>query len=367
MKSSIPILGFFSGIKDHRLDRKKEHHLVDIIAITISSVICGAENWNEIEMYGKIREPWYRTFLDLPNGIPSHDTFNRFFAQLDPLAFEACFKEWVSSLADSTPGQLVSIDGKTIRGSKLLGPKSAIHMVSAWASDNNLVLGQLKVTDKSNEITAIPRLLEALFLENSLVSIDAMGCQRNIAAAILDKKADYLLAVKENQKELYRDIADTFRFSKPAEVIRDIDVGHGRVETRKCTIVNDLSHIENRDDWRGLKTLVKLESERHIKSSGKKETSIRYYISSKVASSVYFQQNIRSHWAIENKLHWMLDVVFHEDQSRKRAGNAAQNFSLINKIALTLLRNETSAKIGVKGRRLLAGWDNDFLLKVLKF
>jgi predicted transposase YbfD/YdcC len=367
MKDNASILGFFSGIKDHRLDRKKEHHLIDIIAITISSVICGAENWNEVEMYGKVREPWYRTFLKLPNGIPSHDTFNRFFAQLDPLAFETCFKQWVASLIDITQVSLVNIDGKTIRGSKGKEPKSAIHMVSAWASDNNIVLGQLKITDKSNEITAIPKLLEALFLANSLVSIDAMGCQRNIAAAILDKKADYLLAVKENQKELYRDIEDTFRFSKPVEVISDIDVGHGRVQTRKCTVVADLGHIQNSANWKGLKTLVKLESERYFKATDKKETSIRYYISSKADSADYFQRNIRSHWAIENKLHWMLDVVFHEDQSRKRAGNAAQNFSLINKIALTLLRNETSVKIGVKGRRLLAGWDNNFLLKILQF
>lgn len=367
MKNNIPIAAFFSGIKDHRLDRKKEHHLVDIITITISSVICGAENWNDIEMYGKVREPWYKTFLDLPNGIPSHDTFNRFFAQLDPLAFETCFKQWVASLTGITQGRLVSIDGKTIRGSKTNGPKSAIHMVSAWASDNNVVLGQLKVNDKSNEITAIPRLLEALFLENSLVSIDAMGCQRNIAAAVLDKKADYLPAVKENQKELYRDIIDTFRFSKSMEAVQDIDTGHGRVETRKCTIVHELSHMADKDEWKGLKTLIRLESERFIKSTGKQETAIRYYISSKTASADYFQQNIRSHWAIENKLHWMLDVVFHEDINRKRAGNAAQNFSLVNKIALTLLRNETSVKIGVKGRRLLAGWDSNFLLKVLNF
>lgn len=367
MKNKASILGFFSGIKDHRLDRKKEHQLIDIIAITISSVICGAENWNEVEMYGKVREPWYRTFLELPNGIPSHDTFNRFFAQLDPLAFETCFKQWVASLVDIAQVSLVSIDGKTIRGSKQKGPRSAIHMVSAWANDNNTVLGQLKVTDKSNEITAIPKLLEALFLENSLVSIDAMGCQRNIAAAVLAKKADYLLAVKEDQKELYRNIEDTFRFSKPVGVISDIDAGHGRVETRKCTVVTDLSHIEDWDNWKGLRTLVKLESERYIKATGKKETSTRYYISSKAAAADYFQRNIRSHWAIENKLHWMLDVVFHEDQSRKRAGNAAQNFSLINKIALSILRNETSVKIGVKGRRLLAGWDNSFLLKVLNF
>jgi len=367
MKNNSSILSFFSGIKDHRLDRKKEHHLIDIIAIAISSVICGAENWNEVEMYGKVREPWYRAFLELPNGIPSHDTFNRFFAQLDPLAFETCFKQWVASLVDITQVSLVGIDGKTIRGPRQNGPKSAIHMASAWASDHNAVLGQLKVTDKSNEITAIPKLLDALFLGDSLVSIDAMGCQRNIAAAIVAKKADYLLAVKENQKELYRDIEDTFRFSKPVEVISDIDAGHGRVETRKCTVVTDLSHIENGENWKGLKSLVKLESERHIKATGKTETSTRYYISSKAATADYFQQNIRPHWAIENKPHWMLDVIFHEDQSRKRAGNAAQNFSLINKIALSILRNETSVKIGVKGRRLLAGWDNNFLLKILKF
>lgn len=357
---------YFSTMKDHRLDRKKKHDMLDIVVITIAAVLCGAEDWYEIEEFGEIRQPWLKTFLRLENGIPCHDTFNRFFAKLDPVSFELCFTTWVNSLEGVTKEQLISIDGKTIRGARQDGKKSPVHMVSAWASENELTLGQLRVYEKSNEITAIPELLASIFIENCLVSIDAMGCQHVIADTIVDKGGDYLLAVKDNQKELHQNLLDSFRFFQ-SEDYTDTDTGHGRVETRKCSIIKNLGHISRQADWSKLTTLVRIESERFIKASGKSETQTRYYISSKNESAAYFQKNVRAHWGIENKLHWVLDVAFHEDQSRKRAGNAAQNFSLINKIALTLLKTDQASKRGIKNKRKKAGWNQDYMIELLKF
>ncbi|MEJ7780193.1 MAG: ISAs1 family transposase [Daejeonella sp.] len=367
MNKRSKILSYFSTMEDHRLDRKKKHDMLDIIAITIAAVLCGADDWYDIEDFAEIQEPWLKTFLTLENGIPSHDTFNRFFAKLDPRSFESCFADWVSSLEGITKEQLISIDGKTIRGAKENGKKSPVHIVSAWSSENEITLGQLRVYEKSNEITAIPALLGSIFLENCLVSIDAMGCQHTIVDAILDKDCEYLLAVKENQKELHQNLLDSFRFFKPDDIFTDIDTGHGRVETRKCTVIKDLGHISRETEWRKLTSLIRIESERFIKVSGKTETQTRYYISSSNETAGYFQKNIRSHWGIENKLHWMLDVVFNEDKSRKRAGNAAQNFSLVTKIALRLLKNDQSSKRSVKTRRKRAGWNRDYLIKILNF
>lgn len=367
MNKKSGISAYFSTMKDHRLDRKKKHDMLDIIAITIAAVVCGAEDWYEIEEFAVINESWFKTFLRLENGIPSHDTINRFFANMDPATFESCFTSWINSLEGITREQLVSIDGKTIRGAKQNGKKSPVHMVSAWADKNELVLGQLRVDEKSNEITAVPDLLKALFIKDCLVSADAMSCQHTIADAIVKKECDYLLAVKGNQSELQQDVLDSFRFFKPEDIATDTDTGHGRVETRKCTIIKDLGHITKKEEWANLTTLIRIESERFFKVSEKKETETRYYISSKNESAAYFQKNIRSHWGIENKLHWMLDVIFHEDQSRKRAGNAAQNFSLVNKIALTLLKKDISSSRSIKIKRKRAGWDRDFLIKVLNF
>jgi predicted transposase YbfD/YdcC len=367
MNKKPGISTYFSTMKDHRLDRRKKHDMLDIIAITIAAVVCGAEDWYEIEEFAIANQTWFETFLTLENGLPSHDTINRFFANMDPKAFESCFTDWIRSLEGITTGQLVGIDGKTIRGAKENGKKSPVHMVSAWAGDSELVLGQLKVNEKSNEITAIPELLKSLFLEDCLVSVDAMGCQHAIADVIVDKGCDYLLAVKGNQGGLEENVVDSFRFFKPDTIDTDTDIGHGRVETRKCAVISDLGHIIQKEKWANLSTLVRIESERYSKSTQKTETETRYYISSKDENAVYFQKNVRSHWGIENKLHWTLDVVFHEDQSRKRAGNAAQNFSLVNKIALTLLRKETSSKRSVKIKRKKAGWDREYLLKVLNF
>ncbi len=329
-------------------------------------MICGADNWNEMENYAHSKEAFLRSFLDLPNGIPSHDTFNRVFSNIDSEQFETCFIEWVSTLADLQPREIIAIDGETIKGAKSGGKKSPVHMVSAWANENNLVLRQVKVSNKSNEITAIPKLLEVLALKDTVVTIDAMGCQTNIAKEIIKKDADYILAVKGNQEQLYQDIKDEFRFAKNVSVDLLESLDHGRIETRKCSIITNFQFIENTDKWKNLKTIIRIESIREFKNSEKpKEQAVRYYISSLKAEPQDFQKAIRSHWNIENKLHWTLDVAFSEDASRKRANNASQNFSILNKIALNLLKNEKTSKIGVKGRRLKAGWDNHYLIKVL--
>ena len=329
-------------------------------------MICGADSWNEMENYARSKEDFLRSFLDLPNGIPSHDTFNRVFSNIDSNHFEACFIEWVSILAQLKPKEIIAIDGKTIRGAKASGKKSPVHMVSAWANDNNMVLGQVKVTEKSNEITAIPKLLEVLSIKDTIVTIDAMGCQTDIAEKIIKKQADYILAVKGNQEQLYQDIEDEFRFGKQIQTHLSEELDHGRIETRRCSIITDFKFIADSNKWKNLTTVIKIESIREFKNSNKLvEKATRHYISSLDAKPEDFQNAIRSHWGIENKLHWTLDVAFSEDASRKRNQNAAQNFSILNKIALNLLKNEKSSKFGVKSRRLNAGWDNHYLIKVL--
>jgi predicted transposase YbfD/YdcC len=363
MKSPID---YFAQTKDPRIERNKEHLLEDIIFITIASVICGAETWNDIEAYGKQKKEWLRCYLKLPHGIPSHDTFNRVFAAIDPVEFETCFLNWIKAVAELTDGAVVSIDGKTIRGSKKKESKSAIHMVSAWANANQLALGQVKVDEKSNEITAIPKLLEILALKGCIITIDAMGCQRAIVDKIVSKEADYVIAVKGNQGLLEEEIKDTIHFCKPFSVWDDTDVGHGRVETRKCSVYTDFSHMENPCQWNKMQCVVKIESTRYIKATGVEQTENRFFITSLEPDAEKIARSIRSHWGIENNLHWLLDVAFHEDKSRKREGYAAQNFSIINRIALNLINNEKSKKRSVKGKRLDAGWNNDYLIKILK-
>ena len=353
-------------IDDPRRKLTRLHDLNDILLIGIIAVICGADTWNEIEQYAREKEEFLRTFLNLPNGIPSHDTFNRVFSAIDSNQFEACFLEWVMSFTKLIDKEVVAIDGKAIKGAKSHGKKSPIHMVSAWASANNVVLGQEKVSEKSNEITAIPKLLEVLLLKGCIVTIDAMGCQTDIASKIVEKDAAYILAVKENQKQLYLDIKDEFRFAKNLRTALSEDTGHGRIETRKCSIITDFNHIENPERWEQLRTIIRIESRREFKNSNKPtQTATRYYISNLEANPEDFQKAVRSHWGIENKLHWALDVAFSEDASRKRTGNSAQNFSILNKIALNLLRKDTKSKVGVKSRRLKAAWSNNYLMKIL--
>ncbi len=358
-------LKYFSELRDPRIERNREHVLEEILLIAIAAVLSGAESWNDIADYGEDKLEWLKTFLTLPSGIPSHDTFNRVFAALDPEEMERGFVAWVSSIARLTAGEVVAIDGKTLCGTRETGKKRLVHMVSAWAEGNGLVLGQRKVDEKSNEITAIPKLLHALELAGTVVTIDAMGCQREIAGLIVAKKADYVLAVKENQGLLAEQVRDSFLLLESASVAEEIDCGHGRVEQRKCSVVADLSLIEKTSEWASLQGLVRIDSERYHKVSGKIEREIRYYITSLRPDAARLNTVIRQHWGIENKLHWVLDVGFGEDLDRKRAGHAAQNFLLLNRIALNLLKQEITFKRGIRSKRLKAARNHPYLLKLL--
>jgi predicted transposase YbfD/YdcC len=352
-------------LRDPRVERNREHLLEEVLLIAIAAVLSGAESWNDIADYGKAKLLWLKTFLALPAGIPSHDTFNRVFAALDPEELEKGFVAWVGSIAKLTAGEVVAIDGKALCGTREPGTKAIVHMVSAWAEGNGLVLGQRKVDEKSNEITAIPKLLDALALSGTVVTIDAMGCQRSIAAKIVEKKADYILAVKENQGGLLNGIRDSFRMLEADAVQEEIDCGHGRIESRRCSVLADLSLVEKAVEWPSLQGLVRIEAERHHKATGKTERETRFYITSLKRDAARLNRAIRQHWGIENKLHWVLDVGFGEDLSRKRAGHSAQNFSLLNRIALNILKQDKSSKRGIKGKRLNAAWDRPYLLKLL--
>lgn len=354
-------------MEDFRLNRKKEHLLIDIISIAVAATLCGCSGYDEIEDFGLVRLDWLKTFLELPNGIPSHDTFNRVFSKMDPIKFEECFRNWVNSMSGPHKEQLLCIDGKTIRGAKANGQKSLIHMVSVWASESNLVFGQYKVDEKSNEITAIPEIINSIFIKDCLVSIDAMGCQEAIARTIIDRKGDYILGVKNNQQTLYEDIEDSFLFYKPIDIDVSQDVGHGRVEKRTCSIITNKGHITQLEKWQNLTVLIKIESERYFKVNQKTENSVRYYIASRLESASFYQENIRNHWGIENKLHWTLDVVFKEDSLRKRAGHAAQNFSIINKIAINIARNEKTKTCSINRKRRFAAMDLNYLEVLMKF
>ena len=365
----LSIMEHFGKISDPRIDRKKLHSLHDIFFITIAAVICGADDWDDIADWGNIKLEWLKTKLELPNGIPSHDTFNRVFSLLDPEELQQCFTNWVQSIASITEGQVISLDGKRLCNSGENGEKSIIHMVSAWSNANTMVLGQKKVNDKSNEITAIPALLDVLSIEGCMVTIDAMGCQRTIAEKIIEKKADYILAVKDNQKFLHDDLKEAFGTSK--EIQQDIqqNIGHGRIEKRTCKVIKDINWVCNNEEWKNLATLICVESERIFKATGVTEKHTRYYISSKTADAQLFNGAIREHWGIENKLHWSLDMSFGEDNSSKRAGHAAENFSFISKIALNLLKqyddHKGKKKKSIKTKRKKAGWDDDYLAVIL--
>ncbi len=367
MKKDNTLNSIFSQIEDPRNHINKLHLLNDIIFIGITAVICGAETWSQMVTFAKSKESFLKSFLDLPNGIPSEDTINRVFSAIDSDKFEHCFIDWKNTVSTLVKGQVIAIDDKTLKGAKSNGLKSSpIHMVSAWAHDKNLVLGQVKVNEKSNAITAIPELLKILSIEESIITIDAMECQTKIADQIIECDADYILAVRGNQEELLEQIIDEFRFSKTMKTNRTVDCDHGRIETRTCAIVTEFTELKLAHKWKNLKTIIRIQSKREFKNSNKTtETSTRYYISSLDATAADFQKAIRSHWSIENKLHWTLDVAFGEDASRKRKGNAAQNYSILLKIALNLIKNEKSAKQSVKTKRLRAAWDNDFLLKIL--
>ena len=367
MNVNNELVSIFGSIQDPRSHINQLHNLVDILLIGIIAVICGAETWKQMIEFANSKEGFLRKFLELPNGIPSEDTINRMFSSIDSSQFETCFIDWVNSISTLSKGQVIAIDGKTLRGAKANGKKSPVHMVSAWADKSNLVLGQIRVNEKSNEITAIPELLDTLLIQGNIITIDAMGTQTNIADKIIKNGADYILAVKGNQETLLEEIKDEFRFSKSIETETDIDLGHGRIETRKCSVISNFKFINNTDNkWNKLNQIIKIESIREFKNSDKAtERATRYYISSLEDTAVNYQSHIRSHWGVENKLHWTLDVAFSEDASRKRNGNAAQNYSILLKIALNLLRNEKTEKQGIAGKRLKAGWNESYLLKIL--
>lgn len=358
----------FSVLKDYRREKSIEYPMIEILTISLCAIICGAESWNEIEMFGRTKQAWLKRIIKMENGCPTHDTINRFFSNIDPVELERCFVDWISSIGSIKAGDIISLDGKTIRGAKEHGRKSFIHMVSAWANQSGLSFGQVKVDEKSNEITAIPKLLEVLDIEGCFVTIDAMGCQTEIARQIDDDKdAYYVLAVKENQKDLFLNIEESFRFLSSTSTSENIDAGHGRVETRKCSVINDMSLIESPEKWKNLKSLIKIESERYIKTSGNTESSVRYYISNSDVDAKRFNDIVRNHWAVENNLHWQLDVTFNEDKQRKRHKNAAQNFSLFNKIALVLLKNENAKKKSIRLKRFEAAINAEYLEKIIGY
>ena len=354
----------FSGLNDPRIKRNKKHLLLDIVILTIIAVLCGAESWDSIELFGKTKLGFLKTFLNLPNGIPSHDTINRVFSMLNPKKFEKLFAQWAASLKDKDIDlELIAIDGKTARGSKdTFHDQPPIHLVNAWAGHNGLVLGQCKSEGKSNEINTIPLLLEILDIEGCIVTIDAMGTQTKIAEAIVGGKGDYILALKGNQKGLREETESIFRVQQPVSIHEVTEKGHGRIETRKCEVINDLEFLHGKEKWEGLSSIVRITTERVVRD--KTEHEARYYISSLDTSADRFNQYIRMHWGVENSLHWTLDMTFGEDSQRKRIGMAAQNFALVNKIALNILKKDSS-KGSLKSKRLRAGWDNKFLLKLI--
>lgn len=368
--SSIAIKKHFARLKDPRSNRRKRHQLLDIVLIAICAVICGCNSWPTIALFAKKRLSWLRTFLELPNGAPSHDTFERVFAALDPQAFGHCFRAWMQALAQTLDVQQIAIDGKTLRGSGQAAKLGPLHLVSAWATAQHLTLGQVAVADKSNEITAIPKLLELLELNGALVTIDAMGCQKEIAKKIVAGGGDYVLTVKDNQPNLLDDIAERF-----AEAL-DIDFaglahdsyqtkekGHGRQETRCYHVLYEVDGLRNQEAWPKLSVLGMCFSERTVGTQTSME--VRYFIGSRKASARIYGHALRQHWRIENNLHWQLDVTFNEDNNRVRQRNAAENLALVRRVALSLLKQHPS-KQSMACKQLEAALDSDFLEEILR-
>lgn len=363
----------FGDIYDARVQGRCSYSLIEILSIAICATIAGSETWTDIETFGRSKEQWLRQFLELKNGIPSHDTFADVFAMIDGDEFQRSFVRWVESVFTVTGGQVVAIDGKTARRShdKETG-KEAIHMVSAWAKASGIVLGQRKVDDKSNEITAIPELLDLLSITGCIVTIDAMGCQKKIAQKIRDKKADYVLSVKENQGNLHRDIDDWFAYADKVgfkdiqyDYHKDVSKGHGRLEIRECHVIADpvaFDYIRHYEGWVDLKSIVRVKRERRLTDKIQQETA--YYISSLDADAQNILDATRSHWSIENSLHWVMDVTFREDEMRTRKGNSSQNLVVLRHIALNILKKDPS-KGSLKQKRYKAALDHTFLEKLL--
>jgi len=374
------LIEYYKDLPDPRVDRTKAHDLVDILVIAICALLCGAETFNDMEDFGQAKQEWFKTFLKLRNGIPSHDTFNRVFAALDPQAFLDCFLRWTQSLRQAVAQEIVALDGKALR--RAMNKKGKIkYVVSAWAESNNLVLGQLKVEEKSNEITAVPQLLRVLELTGCIVTIDAMGCQKKIAQEIIEADADYVLALKGNQETVHEEVKSFLDASleekkkhrpkgalMPKEVSRmqeleTVEKDHGRFEIRRYYQSDCMDWFADQAKWEGLRSVGMAESIREI--DGKTRVERRYYLSSLKLNVATFARAVRGHWGVENKVHWSMDVCFREDQSRARTGYAAENLATLRRLALNLLKREKTKKRGIKGKQLNAGWDHAYLLRLL--
>ena len=373
MSTNIPrsLFDYFVVIEDTRDEKKRRHLLIDVMVIAITAVICGADGWTQVEAFGKAKEEWFRRFLELPNGIPSHDTFGRVFSVLSPEVFAARFREWVASVREVCGEDIIAIDGKSLRRShcrkKGLGP---LHMVSAWSAANGLVLAQQATEAKSNEITAIPKVLEMLELKGCIVTIDAMGCQKAIVKDIVAQGGDYALALKGNQSTLAQAVEELFIDADAADYAgwsmdsyETIDRGHGRVERRRYVTLTAMDKIPQAADWEKLNMVGMVQSERHVKDKTTAET--RFYIGSIGGDAQRFAWAARNHWGIENGLHWCLDIAFREDESRIRDRQAANNLAVMRHIALNLLKKDTTIQGGIKTKRLVAGWDEDSLANLL--
>ncbi len=364
------ILDHFAEMTDPREDNRW-HKLLDIIAIVICSSICGADKWDDVEEFGKAKYDWLNTFLDLGHGIPSSDTYRRVFARLDPQVFNKCFFSWIKAINPKCKNEIISIDGKTCRHSyDTANDKSAIHVVSAWANKAGLTLGQVKVNEKSNEITAIPELIDALDVENSIITIDAMGTQKKIVSKIVKKKADYIIALKGNQGTLKDDVelyfnetSDSDLKKKPFSYYSTFNNDHGRIENREYWATEDIDWLSMKNDWEGLRSICMVKSK--ITEKNKTSSETRFFISSLIPDASVIGKGIRAHWGIENSLHWVLDMAFREDECRKRIDNSAENFAILRHITLNLLKQEKTCKRSIAGKRLLAGWNVKYLEKIL--
>ncbi len=372
LKPKITIADHFGEMEDPRVEWSIQHKLIDIITIAICAVICGADTWVDMETYGLAKKDWLGQFLELANGIPSHDTFARVFTRLDPEQFQQSFLSWAKSISNVTQGEVIAIDGKTLRHSyDRSQEKSAIQMVSAWATNNRLVLGQVKVDKKSNEIKAIPELIKVLSLRGCIVTIDAIGCQKEIVKLIAGQQADYVITLKKNQGSLYKRVEALFSEALRNKyqgfihsIERRSEESHSREETRYCVMLSNVQkQIDPEGEWQNLQSIGRLDLMRTV--NGKTKIETRYFISSLPNNAKLLADSVRQHWGIENSLHWVLDVAFREDDSRIRKDNAPQNFAVLRHIANSLLQQNKSVKTGIKNKRLKAGWDNEYLAKVL--
>lgn len=364
----LSITDAFADLPDPRLDRNKLHRLSDILTISLCATICGCETWEQIAAYGRAKESWFRTFLEMPNGVPSHDTFYRVFSLLDPREFSLRFGRWMASACEATGLKAIAIDGKSIRRAKRPTATGCLHLVSAWAGANHLTLGQVSVPDGSNEIAVIPELLRVLDLKGAIVTIDAAGTQTENAAIIRQREGHYLLAVKGNQEGLEAAVEEVFRRACEADFVGfDSDThatserGHGRVEERCVTVIRDPRGIP--EAWTDVASVVLVGRERQEK--GKSVSTAHYYLSSHRGSAKEFAELVRGHWEIENGLHWILDVAFREDQSRTRDANAGANWAMLRRVAVALLKN-AEVRGSIKTKQLMAGWDDQLLLKILQ-